>query len=58
MTPWVIQLPGPSDHGILLARIMEWVAIPSPEDLPDTGIKPRSLALQADSLWSELQASP
>ena len=28
---------------------------PSPEDLPDPGIKPRSPALQADSLPSELQ---
>ena len=27
---------------------------PSPGDLPDTGIEPRSLALQADSLPSEL----
>ena len=28
---------------------------PSPEDLLDPGIKPRSPALQADSLPSELQ---
>ena len=28
---------------------------PSPGDLPDPGIEPRSLALQADSLPSELQ---
>ena len=30
-------------------RILEWVAIPSPVDLPDPGIKPRPPALQADS---------
>ena len=45
--------PGSSVHGILQARILEWVVIPSPGDLPDPGIEPRSPALQADSLPSE-----
>ena len=27
-------------HGILQARILEWVARSSPEDLPDPGIEP------------------
>ena len=31
---------------------------PSPGDLPNPGIKPRSLALQADSLPAELQGKP
>ena len=31
---------------------------PSPGDLPDTGIEPWSLALQADSLPTELQGKP
>ena len=31
---------------------------PPPEDLPDSGIKPVSPALQADSLLSEPQRSP
>ena len=33
-----------------------WSGLPfhSPEDLPDPGIEPRSLALQADSLPTEL----
>ena len=39
------SLPGVSVHEILQARILEWVAIPFSEDLPDPGIKPRSLAL-------------
>ena len=30
------------------------VAVPSPGDLPDPGIEPRSPALQADSLPTEL----
>ena len=39
-------------HGILQARILEWVAFPFSRDLPNPGIKPRSLTLQADSLDS------
>ena len=42
--------PGPSVHGILQTKILQWVAIPSPGDLPDPGIKPASPALQVDSL--------
>ena len=38
-----------SVHGILQARILEWVAMPSPGDLPTPGIKPGSPALQANS---------
>ena len=45
--------PGSSVHGILQARIQEWVAFPSPGDLPDPGIKPGSLSLEADALTSE-----
>ena len=51
--PMYWGLPGSSVHGILLARILEWIAIPSPGDLPKPGIEPRSSALQADSLLSE-----
>ena len=40
--------PDSSVHGILQARIPEWVAIPFSRDLPDPGIEPRSLALQVD----------
>ena len=35
--------PGSSVHGILQARILEWVAVPSSGDLPDPGIEPMSL---------------
>ena len=34
-----------SVHGILQARILEWVAISFSRDLPDPGIKPRSPVL-------------
>jgi len=47
--------PASSVHGILQARILEWVAIlfSSPGALPNPGIKPKSPALQADSWLSE-----
>ena len=45
-------------HGILRARILEWVAFPSPGDLPDPGSKPRCPTLQSDSLPTELQGKP
>ena len=57
--PTDYRLPGSSVHGILQARILEWVAIPfSPENLPNPGIKPESPALQADSLPSEPPGKP
>ena len=42
-------------HGILQARMLEWVAFPSPGDLPNSGIELRSPALQVDSLSAEPQ---
>ena len=36
-------------HGILQARILEWVTVPFSRDLPNPGTEPRSLAVQADS---------
>jgi len=40
-------LLGFSAHGRLQARILEWIAIPSPGDLLNPGIKPESLASSA-----------
>ena len=42
-------------HGILQARILEWVEVPSPGLFPNPGIKPRSPALQVGSLPTEPQ---
>ena len=50
--------PGSSVLGILQARILEWVAIPPPGNLPNPGVKPRSPTLQADSLPSEPPGKP
>ena len=52
------SLPGCPVHGILQARILEWVATPFSRDLTNPGIKPRSPALQADSLPTELWGKP
>ena len=37
-------------------KILEWVAYPSPVDLPAPEIEPRSPVLQVDSLPAELQS--
>ena len=49
---------GFSDHGILQAKILEWVLFPSPGDLPIPGIKSRFPALQADSSLTEPPREP
>ena len=49
----VCQAPASQLYGILQARTLEWVPVPSPGDLPNTGIEPRSPILQANSLPSE-----
>ena len=45
-------------HGILQARILEWIAFPFSRGSSKPGIKPTSLALQADSLPAEPQGKP
>ena len=53
LTPWLIQ-------SMEFSRPEEWVAIPSspPGELPNPGIKPRSPALQADSLPAQPPGEP
>ena len=51
--PMDYSLPGTSVHGILQARVLEWVAIHFPRDLPNVWVEPGSLVLQADSLLSD-----
>ena len=46
-TPWTVACQVPVSMGIFQARILEWVAIPLPRDLPDPGIEPASLASPA-----------
>ena len=57
-TPWTVAHQAPLSMGILQARILEWVASPSPRDLPDPGIEPRSPALQGIRYQLSYQGSP
>ena len=52
-TPWMIQ-------SMEFSRPEHWrrYPFPSPGDLPNPGVKPRSPTLQADSLPAELQGKP
>ena len=45
-------------HGILQARILEWVAFPLSRGCSYPGIEPRSPTLQVDSLPAEPQGKP
>ena len=53
--PMDCSLPGCSVHGILQARILEWVAMPSFRGLPDPGIEPASL-MSPVLAWASLVA--
>ena len=48
--PMDCSLSGSPIHGILQARILEWVTIPFSRGSSRPGIEPGSPALQADSL--------
>ena len=52
------SLPGSSVSGILQARTLEWVPIPFSRGSSNPGTELKSLALQADSLRSELPGKP
>ena len=57
-TPWTAARQAPLDYGVLQARILKWVAILFSRDLLESGIKPRSPALQAGSLPHEPPGQP
>ena len=50
--------PGPSIHGILQARILDWVAISFSRGFPRPRDRIRSPALQADAVTSEPPGKP
>ena len=56
--PMDSSMPGSSVHGILQARILEWVSSSFSRGSSDTGIKLGSPTLPEDSLSSELPGSP
>ena len=57
-TPWTVAHQPP--RSMRFSRQEHWSGFPfpSPGDLPDPGIKPRSPALQADALTSEPPGNP
>ena len=53
MTPWTIAYKAPLSMEFSRQEYWSGLSFPSPGDLPDLGIEPRSPALQADALPSE-----
>ena len=53
VTPWTVALQTPLSMEFSRQEHWRELLFPSPGDLPDPGIKPRSPALQADSFQSE-----
>ena len=49
-TPWIVAHQAPLSMGFPRQEYWSGLPFPSPGDLPDSGIKLRSPALQADSL--------
>ena len=58
LRPHGLSPPGSSVHGILQARILEWVAISYSRGSPNPEIEPESPALKPDSLPSEPPGKP
>ena len=52
-TPWTVANQAPPSMGFSRQEYWSGVPFPSPGDLPDPGIEPRSSTLQADALTSE-----
>ena len=56
--PWTVACQPPLSKGFSRQEYWSGLPFPSPGNLPNTGIKPGSPALQADSLPSELSEKP
>ena len=52
-TPWTVAHQAPPSMGFSRQEYWSGLPFPSPGNLPNPGIEPRSLALQADALTSE-----
>ena len=57
-TPWTVAHQAPPSMGFSRQEYWSGLPFPSPGDLRDPGIKPRSPALQADVLTSEPPGKP
>ena len=58
VTPWTVASQAPLSMGFSRQEYWSRVSCPSPGDLPDPGIEPRSPALQADSLKPDSPGKP
>ena len=58
VAPWTVAHQAPLSMGFSRQEYWSGLPFPSPEDLSDPGIEPRSPALQADSLPTELSGKP
>ena len=57
-TPWTVAYQAPLSVGFSRQEYWSGLPLPSPWNLPDPGIEPRSLTLQADSLPSKPPGKP
>ena len=53
VTPWIVAYKAPLSMEFSRQEYWSGLSFPSPGDLPDPGIEPKSPALQADALLSE-----
>ena len=58
VTQWIVACQAPLPMGFSRQEYWSGLPFPSPGDLPNTGIEPRSPALQADSLPTLLRGKP
>ena len=57
-TPWTVAYKAPLSVEFSMQEYWSGLPFPSPGDLPDPGIKPRSPTLQTDALRSEPPGKP
>ena len=57
-TRWTVAHQAPPSMGFSRQEYWSGLPFPSPGDLPDPGIEPRSPALQGDALTSEPPGKP
>ena len=57
-TPWTVAHQAPPSMGFSRQEYWSGLPLPSPGDLPDPGIEPRSPALEADALTCEPPGKP
>ena len=58
VTPWTVAYQAPPSMGFSRQEYWSGLPFPSPGDLPDTEIEPRSPTFQADTLTSERPGKP